>query len=87
MLAYDEEVWINQNALEQTDRVAYICSVKKQQILPPEVREKISDLRKSWGIASQDRMDVWIQSRLLVVTDAKAQPIHTVSLSTQCDIE
>ncbi len=28
-------------------------------------REKISDLRKSWGIAPQDRMDVRIQSQVL----------------------
>ncbi len=69
-------VWISPNALEQADWKVYIGSVPSlgkncrviqnncHTISPPIGRGEIIDLFKPWGIASQDRMAVWIQSNV-----------------------
>ncbi len=76
--ACNGEIWNCRNALEQADRMAYICSVAPltkncrviyknicHKISKPIVREKTFDLCKPWGIALLERMDVRIKSHVL----------------------
>ncbi len=75
MSVCDGEVWVNQNALEQADRMAFIRSVASrgknsgsiQKTIATKFRhvENISGLCKFWRIAPQNRMIVRIQTHVI----------------------
>ncbi len=61
---------INQYYLYQGDCFCSVASVKAvgfnhPEISPPTGQEKFIDLRKPWGLAKEDKIDVRIQNFML----------------------